>query len=90
MSDLVLHAGFSFLTAFLGALGGIGGATILVPLLMVTGLGILEAAPLGLVSVAATSLMAGVLRNPPPTPAIPEIAPAVAATPSPSPTRRAW
>ena len=58
MSDLVLHAGFSFLTAFLGALGGIGGATILVPLLMVTGLGILEAAPLGLVSVAATSLSA--------------------------------
>ena len=45
-------------TAFLGALGGIGGATLLVPLLLAIGADPLQAAPLGLVAVAATSLAA--------------------------------
>jgi uncharacterized membrane protein YfcA len=45
-------------TAFLGALGGIGGATLLVPLLLALGAEPLLAAPLGLVAVAATSLAA--------------------------------
>lgn len=46
------------LTAFGGAVGGIGGATLLVPVLLLTGMDIIDAAPLGLLSVAATSLAA--------------------------------
>jgi uncharacterized membrane protein YfcA len=45
-------------TAFLGALGGIGGATLFVPLLLALGVDPLLAAPLGLITVAATSLAA--------------------------------
>ncbi len=45
-------------TSFLGALGGIGGATLLVPVLMLYGVDVYEAAPLGLLTVAATSLAA--------------------------------
>lgn len=48
------------LTAFFGAVGGIGGATLLVPLLLAMGLDPLEAAPLGLIAVASTSLAASV------------------------------
>lgn len=58
MSDVLLHGAMAAVTSFVGALAGIGGATLLVPLLMFSGLSILEAAPLGLVSVAATSLSA--------------------------------
>lgn len=47
-------------TAFFGALGGIGGATLLVPLLLALGMQPLDAAPLGLIAVAATSLAASV------------------------------
>ncbi len=47
-------------TAFLGAVGGIGGATLLVPVLLVYGMDVFEAAPLGLLAVAATSLAASV------------------------------
>lgn len=47
-------------TAFAGTVGGIGGATLLIPLLLLAGLDPLEAAPLGLISVAATSLAASV------------------------------
>lgn len=46
-------------TATLGAFGGIGGAVILVPLLVLTGTPAREAAPLGLLSVASGSLAAG-------------------------------
>ena len=46
-------------TASLGALGGIGGALMLVPLLVLTGTPAREAAPLGLLSVASGSLAAG-------------------------------
>ncbi len=45
--------------AFLGALGGIGGAVLLVPVLVLVGVDPLVAAPLGLLSVAAGSLAAG-------------------------------
>jgi len=44
--------------ACLGAVGGIGGATILVPVLLALDMSPLEAAPLGLITVAATSLAA--------------------------------
>jgi uncharacterized membrane protein YfcA len=45
--------------AFLGALGGIGGAVLLVPVLVLIGVDPLVAAPLGLLTVAAGSLAAG-------------------------------
>jgi uncharacterized membrane protein YfcA len=45
-------------TATLGALGGLGGAVLLVPILVVAGVEPRVAAPLGLVSVAAASLAA--------------------------------
>jgi uncharacterized protein len=46
------------LSAALGSLGGIGGATLLVPVLLVMGVDPLAAAPLGLLTVAAGSLAA--------------------------------
>lgn len=46
-------------TASIGAMGGLGGAVLLVPLLTVAGMPAAEAAPLGLVSVAALSTAAG-------------------------------
>ena len=46
-------------TAGIGAVGGLGGAVLLVPALVLTGTPVAEAAPLGLVSVAAGSLAAG-------------------------------
>ena len=45
-------------TALVGSVGGIGGATLLVPLLLALGLEPLQAAPLGLLAVAAGSLAA--------------------------------
>lgn len=53
---LVLLLGFA--CAALGTIGGIGGAAILVPLLVMTGMSPAEAAPLGMVTVAAGSLAA--------------------------------
>ncbi|MGI9577098.1 MAG: sulfite exporter TauE/SafE family protein [Microthrixaceae bacterium] len=47
-------------TSFLGAVGGIGGATLLVPVLLLLDVDVFEAAPLGLLCVAATSLAASV------------------------------
>lgn len=44
--------------ASVGAFGGLGGATLLVPVLLMFGFGPLEAAPLGLLTVAAGSLAA--------------------------------
>jgi uncharacterized protein len=46
-------------TAAIGAFGGLGGAVILVPVLVLTGMHASQAAPLGLLSVAAGSLAAG-------------------------------
>lgn len=55
-------AALGLLTAGIGALGGLGGAVILVPVLVLTGKPITEAAPLGLISVAAGSLAAGAFQ----------------------------
>ncbi|HUF33729.1 MAG TPA: sulfite exporter TauE/SafE family protein [Acidimicrobiales bacterium] len=60
--ELVLLALLAFVTAGAGALGGLGGAVLLVPLLVLTGMDPLEAAPLGLLSVAAGSLAAGAVQ----------------------------
>ena len=57
MSSLVL-ALLSFAAAAVGALGGLGGAVLLVPALVVGGLEPGQAAPLGLLTVAAASLSA--------------------------------
>jgi uncharacterized membrane protein YfcA len=46
------------MTSGVGALGGLGGAILLVPLLVLTGMPVADAAPLGLVSVAALSIAA--------------------------------
>ncbi len=48
----------AFVTAAVGSLGGLGGAVLLVPALVLTGMSPRAAAPLGLVSVAAGSLAA--------------------------------
>ncbi|WP_370327391.1 sulfite exporter TauE/SafE family protein [Euzebya sp.] len=61
MLSLVLVAA-AFATAGIGALGGLGGAVLLVPALAVAGMPAAEAAPLGLVSVAAGSIAAGGLQ----------------------------
>ena len=53
-----LLAVLAWATAGLGALGGVGGAIVLVPLLVLFGESAAEAAPLGLLSVAAGSLAA--------------------------------
>lgn len=53
---LVLAA---FATTAAGTVGGIGGAVLLVPLLLLSGLEPAEAAPLGLMAVAAGSIAAG-------------------------------
>lgn len=57
MSSLIL-ALLSFGAAGVGALGGLGGAVLLVPALVVAGMEPSEAAPLGLLTVAASSLAA--------------------------------
>lgn len=50
-------------TAALGTIGGLGGAVILVPLLILTGTSARAAAPLGLVSVAAGSSAAAIRQS---------------------------
>lgn len=62
MSAALVLMAASFGTAAVGALGGLGGAVLLVPLLAITGTPASEAAPLGLVSVAAGSVAAGGLQ----------------------------
>jgi len=51
--------GLALVTSALGAFGGLGGAIILVPALVLSGMPAAQAAPLGLLSVAAGSLAAG-------------------------------
>ena len=58
----VLLALAAFATAGIGALGGLGGAILLVPILVLTGMDPRFAAPLGLTSVAAGSLAAAPLQ----------------------------
>lgn len=53
------YAALALVTAGIGALGGIGGAVLLVPVLVLTGVPASEAAPLGLLTVAAGSIAAG-------------------------------
>lgn len=57
--DVLVYVGLAFLTAGLGAIGGLGGAVLLVPALVLTGVPASEAAGLGLLSVAAGSVAAG-------------------------------
>jgi uncharacterized protein len=55
---LPLLVALSFVTATVGALGGIGGAVLLVPVLVLLGVDPFVAPPLGMLSVAAGSLAA--------------------------------
>ena len=57
--DLLGPALLALAAALLGSLGGLGGAILLVPALVVTGMSAAEAAPLGLITVAAGSIAAG-------------------------------
>lgn len=57
--ELVGYAFAALCTATFGALGGLGGAVLLVPILVVAGVPASEAAPLGLLTVAAGSISAG-------------------------------
>lgn len=52
-------AALSTLSAFIGSAIGIGGATLLVPVLLALGVPAIEAAPIGLLTVGASSLAAG-------------------------------
>jgi uncharacterized membrane protein YfcA len=56
--SIVLLIALSFVTALIGTLGGLGGAIILVPVLVLLGVDAQHAAPLGILSVAAGSLAA--------------------------------
>lgn len=57
--DVLGPAALAFVAALLGSLGGLGGAILLVPVLVVTGMSPAEAAPLGLIMVASSSVAAG-------------------------------
>lgn len=57
--EVLGYAAMALVAAGLGALGGLGGAVLLVPALVVTGMPAAEAAPLGLLTVAAGSIAAG-------------------------------
>ncbi|MGK2929644.1 MAG: sulfite exporter TauE/SafE family protein [Acidimicrobiales bacterium] len=57
--ELFGYAVMALVASSLGALGGLGGAVLLVPALVVSGMPASEAAPLGLLTVAAGSIAAG-------------------------------
>lgn len=59
MSEVLLLVAVAAATSGIGALGGLGGAVILVPVLVLAGWSPVAAAPLGLISVAAGSVAAG-------------------------------
>lgn len=59
MPEVLLLVGLAAATSGIGALGGLGGAVILVPALVLAGWSPVAAAPLGLISVAAGSVAAG-------------------------------
>jgi uncharacterized protein len=56
--ELLAYALAASATSAIGALGGLGGAVLLVPILVVAGVPASEAAPLGLLTVAAGSIAA--------------------------------
>ena len=58
----LLLAAAAFTTAAVGALGGLGGAILLVPMLVISGVSTRTAAPLGMISVASGSLAAAPLQ----------------------------
>lgn len=58
MNPYVLVAA-ALVTSGMGALAGVGGAVLLVPIMVLSGMTVAEAAPLGLISVAALSIAAG-------------------------------
>ncbi len=57
--DFIGYGVLALMAAALGTLGGLGGAILLVPALVLTGMSPSEAAPLGLLTVAAASIAAG-------------------------------
>jgi uncharacterized membrane protein YfcA len=57
--DALAYGLMAVVASAVGALGGLGGAVILVPALVISGLPAAEAVPLGLISVAAGSVAAG-------------------------------
>lgn len=60
--EFVGYAALAAVAATIGSLGGLGGAVLLVPALVITGMSASEAAPLGLLTVAASSIAAGPLQ----------------------------
>jgi uncharacterized protein len=56
--EVLGYAALALVAAAVGALGGLGGAVLLVPALVLTGMPASEAAPLGLLTVAAGSIAA--------------------------------
>jgi uncharacterized protein len=60
--QLLGYAVMALFASGLGALGGLGGAILLVPALVVSGMAASEAAPLGLLTVAAGSIAAAPLQ----------------------------
>jgi uncharacterized membrane protein YfcA len=59
LANTLDYVGLAFAAAGVGALGGLGGAVLLVPALVLTGVNATAAAPLGLICVAAGSVAAG-------------------------------
>ncbi len=57
--DYLGYGAMALVAAAVGTLGGLGGAILLVPALVLTGMEPTEAAPLGLLTVAAASIAAG-------------------------------
>lgn len=57
--EILGYSVLALLAAGMGTLGGLGGAVLLVPALVLTGMSATEAAPLGLLTVAAASIAAG-------------------------------
>lgn len=59
VAEMVWYVSISCLTSVVGAVGGLGGAVLLVPVLTATGTSAATAAPLGMLSVCAGSVAAG-------------------------------
>lgn len=57
--SLYVVAGLTLVSSLVGSVVGIGGATLLVPVLLALGVAPIDAAPVGLISVGASSLAAG-------------------------------
>ena len=57
--SLFVVAALTLISSLIGSVVGIGGATLLVPVLLALGVSPIDAAPIGLISVGASSLAAG-------------------------------